>query len=119
MEEGDLELEDLAGVSLEEGLAHFAFVAPFKPDYCARQASAFADGASARRKTDFDTFCHEQAGWLDDFALFCALRRKFGDQPWQQWPSPLRERQPDALEQARAELADNLYFHRYSQFVFF
>ncbi len=119
VEEGDLETEDLAGVNLEEGVAHFGFVDPFKTRLLRKAGKRFRDEASARRKTDFDTFCRDQASWLEDFVLFCALRRKFGDQPWQQWPQPLRARQPEALEQAREELSDSLYYHRYSQFVFF
>jgi 4-alpha-glucanotransferase len=119
VEEGDLEPEDLAGVNLDEGKVHFGFIDPFKTRLLRKGARRFSENATERRKADFETFCRQQAGWLEDFALFCALRRKFNDRPWQQWPQDLRKRQPDTLEQARRELADALHCHRYAQFVFF
>ncbi|ABA87814.1 4-alpha-glucanotransferase [Syntrophotalea carbinolica DSM 2380] len=119
IEEGDLEPEDLTGVGLDEGTVHFGFVAPFKKRLLHKGAKRFREGATERRKTDFDDFCRVQAAWLEDFVLFCALRSKFNDMPWQQWPPPLRSRQPDALQQVRQELADALHVHRYEQFVFF
>lgn len=118
VEEGDLEPEDLAGVGLEEGRAHFGFAQPFKTRLLHKGAKRFGKGATAGRRADFDSFCREQADWLENFVLFCALRRTFHEQPWQKWPLPLRQREPQALRQARQELADSLHFHRYCQFVF-
>jgi 4-alpha-glucanotransferase len=119
VEHGDLDPADLKGVNLEEGRAHYGFVEAFKTRLLHKAARSFIDSAVEERKTDFDRFCREQADWLEDYALFCALRKKFDARPWQQWPQPLRQRSPEALEQARSELADSLHFHRYVQFVFF
>jgi 4-alpha-glucanotransferase len=118
VEEGDLEPDDLAGVTLDEGRAHFGFVDPFKTRMLKKGARHFRDNATERRKTDFENFCGQQAPWLEDFVLFCALRRKFDNQPWQRWPKALRQRHPDAMERARHELAEVLHYHRYTQFVF-
>ena len=46
-----------------------------------------------------------QADWLQDFALFTALKVVFNDQPWWSWPEPLRDRHPEYLAQARLDHA--------------
>lgn len=55
--------------------------------------------------------------WLGDYALYCALRARHGNQPWTSWPAPLRDRQPAALAEAREELAREILFHQYVQWV--
>jgi 4-alpha-glucanotransferase len=57
--------------------------------------------------------------WLDDYALFMALRERYGAKSWTLWPRELAARVPAALAQARVELADRLGFHRFLQFQFF
>ncbi len=47
-----------------------------------------------------DEFRRRNAGWLEDWALFAALRHDLG-RPWPEWPPALRDRDPEALEQAR------------------
>jgi 4-alpha-glucanotransferase len=75
-------------------------------------------GAAGPLRTEFDSFVRDQAEWLDDFALFCALKRRFNDAPWDRWDKPVRERNPDALARAAQELADEVNFHRFVQFAF-
>jgi len=60
----------------------------------------------------------EIARWLDDWTLFAALRSVHGGRAWQEWPAPLRRRDPEALARARAELAPHLRFHAFLQFLF-
>ncbi len=66
----------------------------------------------------FETFCTEQADWLDDFSLFMALREEFSGQAWFDWPENLRARDRQALTKYRAELVQNCLLHKYQQFVF-
>jgi 4-alpha-glucanotransferase len=68
---------------------------------------------------EFDDFCEREGWWLDDFALFMALKSENGGRPWHEWPSPLAVRQPTALEAARERLADQVAVHKTSQFFFF
>lgn len=56
--------------------------------------------------------------WLDDYALYAALRRERGV-PWWEWPSPLRDRQPQALAAAAERLAAEIATVRFEQFLFF
>src|SRR5690606_22761503 len=65
----------------------------------------------------FDRFCGEQAGWLDDFALFAAIRADRHGQAWHRWPEPLRRREPAALERERDRLRDRVDRARFLQFV--
>ena len=66
----------------------------------------------------FARFARKERGWLDDFALFCALKRRFDGAPWDRWDGGLRAREPETLARAAAELADELNFHRFVQFLF-
>jgi len=68
---------------------------------------------------EFDSFCQAEAHWLEDYALFMALKARFGGGPWTDWDRDLRLRRPEALEQARRELAEEIRFHQWLQFRFF
>ena len=67
----------------------------------------------------FAAFCREQESWLEDYALFMALKEKFGGRSWQEWPEQLRLRRPKALENAREELAEEREFWKGVQYLFF
>ena len=75
-------------------------------------APSLAEAAGAWRAAP------ERARWLEDWALFAALRSVHGGRPWQEWPEPLRRRDPAALAAARDELASHLRFHAFLQFLF-
>lgn len=66
----------------------------------------------------FATFCEREAKWLDDFALYSAIKDRHQGFPWIDWPAPLRNREPPALEEARRELQREIDFHRFCQWVF-
>ena len=53
--------------------------------------------------------------WLGDYALFRALKERYRDRPWWQWPRALRDRDGDALRKARARLADRIRHHEAQQ----
>ncbi|MCG5549112.1 4-alpha-glucanotransferase [Halorhodospira halochloris] len=61
--------------------------------------------------------CHSH--WLEDYALYMALRRENEFRPWWEWPQPLRDRQPQALEEARERLGEELNQVVFEQFIFF
>ena len=67
---------------------------------------------------DFQRFCAENSHWLADFTLFMALKDRFGGQPWFQWEEKLKFRDPDALWQIRQELAEEIRFFSFVQYVF-
>ncbi len=58
--------------------------------------------------------------WLPDYALFMALKRRFGMKSWIEWPDEdARMRRPEALEKYRAELAEDIRLFTYAQYLFF
>jgi 4-alpha-glucanotransferase len=59
-----------------------------------------------------------EAHWLDDWALFAALHRRLGERAWSTWPAELRRRDPEALARAARELAEEVAFERWVQFLF-
>ena len=59
------------------------------------------------------------ARWLDDYALFMALKDKFGGASWFQWPEELRRRDPAALRAAKQELREEIRFWTTVQLLFF
>ena len=66
-----------------------------------------------------ERFCREQAVWLEDYALFMALKGKRGGVSWFEWPQEERLRRPEALEAARRELAGEIGFWKAVQYLFF
>jgi 4-alpha-glucanotransferase len=70
-----------------------------------------------RRASAFRAFLEQQAWWLDDYALFRALHARYDERSWLDWPEPLRLRQPAALDAARQELADDILYRQYLQWV--
>jgi len=64
-------------------------------------------------------FSQDNVNWLDDYALFMALKDAFGGRPWSEWPEPLRQRDPSALWAYRAAHQDDIGFHRFVQMLFF
>jgi len=64
-------------------------------------------------------FCEKNAYWLDDYALFMALKDSHGGAPWRQWENPLRSREEVALRSARTEFAEAITFYKTLQFFFF
>jgi 4-alpha-glucanotransferase len=69
------------------------------------------------RVARLEAFTRENASWLDDYALFQALRSRCGSRPWWEWPPPLRYRDIAAIEQARQELAPEIAFRTYVQWI--
>jgi 4-alpha-glucanotransferase len=70
-----------------------------------------------RRAAAFRAYVAEEGWWLEDYALFRALHAQHGERPWFDWPDPLRCRRSDALDRARTELADEIQFRQYVQWL--
>lgn len=72
-----------------------------------------------RGEPGFDRFCRENGGWLEDYALFMALKDRHQGASWFTWPEEERLRRPQALEAARQELAEEIRFWKAVQYLFF
>jgi 4-alpha-glucanotransferase len=67
----------------------------------------------------YDEFCARQAHWLEDYALFRALKEKYRGAYYLEWPAELVQRSPSALVEARRELASQMDQARFAQFLLF
>jgi len=65
----------------------------------------FRQRATQRRLKAWRAFCEREAAWLDDYALFIALKQANGGKPWTTWPPELANRDPKALKRARTRHA--------------
>lgn len=74
--------------------------------------------AAARNRVILADFLAEQADWLEDYALFAALRTRFKDTPWYQWQADIRDREPYALTAARKELQESFDLAVFVQYLF-
>ncbi|MDX2096353.1 MAG: 4-alpha-glucanotransferase [Leptolyngbyaceae cyanobacterium bins.59] len=119
-EAGWLTDEDLAGLpELPHSWVDFDKVYEIKIPLLRRACDRFKEQASTIQGQEFNTFCDVKASWLDDYALFMALKEQFEGAGWHQWEPGLATRQPEAMEQWRQRLAREVFFHKYVQFEFF
>ena len=68
---------------------------------------------------DFAAWQQEQSVWLEDYALFMALKEENDQQSWYHWPDEVRLRRPDALAKARQRLAGRVDYWRKIQYLFY
>ena len=92
--------------------------AAYRIERLAQAHKTFMQRATESEHQAFEAFINREAHWLEDYALYRALRREFSGQAWFQWPAPLREREPEALATARVRLSDELEQVCFEQFVF-
>lgn len=68
---------------------------------------------------EFQSFVREEGWWLWDYALFMAVKERFGGLPWSQWAEDIRYRWGNAMEYYHRELKDQIQFHQYTQYLFY
>ena len=67
----------------------------------------------------FEGFREREEGWLADYALYAALKEKFGGEPWVRWNREIAGREPAALKEARRGLSDDVLRHEFVQYLFY
>jgi 4-alpha-glucanotransferase len=80
----------------------------------------FRDAEWARdspRAASLRAFVSEQAWWLEEYALFRALHARHEERAWTDWPESLRSRNAQALAAVRRELADDILYRYYVQWI--
>ncbi len=119
-DDGFLAEEDLwHGPEFPGDRVDFEPVIAYKMQLLRKACDNFNSHASDIQKTKFAGFCDSKAYWLDDYALFMALKAANGGKPWYQWEPELVKRSPDAIDQAKTQLASDIQFHQFLQFSFF
>ncbi len=97
----------------------FEQVIPRKMAALQSAARQFRESASSTQKRKFEDYCGENADWLDDFAIFMAIKGTDQEKVWTQWDADIRARDPQALKGWRQRLAEPIAAHKFFQFVFF
>jgi 4-alpha-glucanotransferase len=118
IEDGLLRPKDCeAGQRLPTSVVDFDAVIAFKHRLLDQCWSNFASAPSPELRAKFEQFCFEQAHWLDEHALFRALKTRLGGAHLLDWPEDLLRRRSAALAHARRELAEDIEKSRFAQFV--
>jgi len=94
-------------------------VIPWKLGLLDRSFVRYQHTHSARLRDQMEEFQAGQSAWLEDFALFMALKEAHGGQPWHTWELPLRLREPAALAEARKQYDIPIQRQIYRQFIFY
>lgn len=68
---------------------------------------------------DFEKFCENEKQWLDDYALFMALKDANGGQAWSNWDKSLRLREKKAMEEATEKYSEEIRFYKMLQYLFY
>ncbi|HEY1092025.1 MAG TPA: 4-alpha-glucanotransferase [Burkholderiaceae bacterium] len=99
-------------------VVRYGEVLPWREAQLRKAASGFFAKALAADRQAFGDWCAAEQSWLDDYALFMAIRSPLNGQPWWQWPAALARREPMALAQARKDYAAEIAFWQFVQWQF-
>jgi 4-alpha-glucanotransferase len=118
--DGLLTSEDLAGIGpFPEGRADFGAIIPLKRQLLQRAFERLQGGARPELIAALRDFREAERAWLEDFALFAALKNAHGGAEWLSWEEDLVRRTPAALERARNEQHAEIEYQVFAQFIFF
>lgn len=77
----------------------------------------FESGQHKDLQPAYDDFCAQQASWLEDYGLFRALKARYDEADYLEWPVELVQRHPNAMAEARQQLASQIEQVRFAQFL--
>ncbi|MEH2244398.1 4-alpha-glucanotransferase [Nostoc sp.] len=119
-DEGLLTEEDFANLPgfLEEKV-DFKEVVPVKIGLLKKAYEHFRANATPILQKEFEGFCDSKAYWLDNYALFMALKDANENANWHTWPSELVKRDPQAMEEVQERLNGEISYYKFVQFEFF
>jgi 4-alpha-glucanotransferase len=115
---GWIDSERLEGLPGRSGNVDFEAVAAKKLPLIVEAAQNFLHTHSDEEWARFEGFCRENATWLDAWSQYLVLRRKFKYASWNEWPDGFKHREAAALDQLRAEHAEELATAQAIQFAF-
>jgi 4-alpha-glucanotransferase len=117
IDDGLLRAADCTPDAFSPAVVDYEKVVPFKVRLLEIARTRFSAGARPDLRPAYERFCQAHALWLDDYALFRALKARYDGTCYLEWPVDLVRRTPAALAQARRELADGIDAARFAQFL--
>jgi len=97
----------------------FEAVHKYKDSLLRHAFTSFRNPTDSELRSAFARFCVQHAAWLDDYALFRALKDEHGGVAWNEWEPALVRREARALETARQRLSEQVEAQKFYQFLFF
>lgn len=119
IEDGLVTAQDCEGRHFPADVVDFNAITTFKRGLIGTAWNNFRRGARADLREIYEKFRIDQARWLDDYALFRALKTRYNGAYYVDWPADLVYRKPSALPRARRELKDEIDQITFAQFLFF
>lgn len=120
LEQNLLSPEDLDNLpGFDPTKVDYGQVVPFKIGLLKKACEKFKTQAAPTQQKEFAGFCDTKAFWLDDYALFMALKDAKGGASWHTWEPEVRSRQPEAINRVRQEMEAEIFYYKYIQFEFF
>jgi 4-alpha-glucanotransferase len=119
IEDGLLKESDCEAHAFPSTTIDYDVIIPFKHRLLEAAWHNFRDGARVDLRPAYELFCEEQAHWLEDYALFRALKARYRAAYYLDWPAELVRRDPEALSRARRDLMGLIDQVRFSQFLLF
>ena len=117
VQDGLLRRTDCAHPSFPSAEVDFESVTPYKRSLIKKAWKKFKRSANPELREGFEEFRNRQSHWLEDYALFRALRDKFLGAHYLEWPAELVKREPASLDRMRSELADEIDWVSFTQFL--
>jgi 4-alpha-glucanotransferase len=119
-DQGLLEQRDLdAAPEFPAESIDFGRAIEFKMPALQRAAQVFLADSKHSDRVAFEDFCKEKSAWLDDYALFMALKDAHQGTAWTAWDEPIRKRDAGAMSEWRQKIEPQLMAYKYWQFEFF
>ena len=115
IQDGRIQSSDIPPYEFSEYAVEFDKVMPWKKQILAATWRAFQANGTRHNLEEFI----KDNPWVKDYGLFMALKHKFNQQAWFQWPSGLRRRDPDALTEAENQLQQEIRYFQFEQCLFF
>ena len=120
LEDGILQSDDLGRIpDFPLDTVDYGRVIEWKFPILRRAARSSLSSATSDPRTAFELFCQENARWLNDFALFMALKEAHQQIAWTRWPREIAQRKSEALARWTERLAPQIEAIKLWQFVFF
>jgi len=120
LDEGLLKIQDLNDrPDFPTGYVDFGPAITWKNKIMDRAYENFSKSKKKNYRDEFEQFCHENEAWLDDYALFMAIKERNEGSPWNLWPNDLRTREVQAIESFKKNFPKIIEKQKFSQYIFF
>jgi 4-alpha-glucanotransferase len=119
-DQGLLQPEDLQNTpAFPTARVDYGAVIPWKMGLLRQSHTRFRHSEHPQVQSDLGQFEAINAGWLEDYALFMAVKAAHGGITWSDWDPGIARREPDSLNEWRTRLQEEVRFEKYVQYLFF